>query len=531
MTYKILVSDSLSEKGIKILKDEKDFEVTVNTKLTPEELKKEIKKYDALVVRSATKATAEIIESADNLKVIGRAGVGVDNVDVESATKKGIVVMNTPGGNTLSTAEQTIAMILALSRKTPQAYCSMKSGKWDRKSFMGTELNGKVLGIVGFGRIGKEVAKRMSAFGMEIVAYDPFASSDSANILSVRIVDDLNEIWNNADFITIHTPLTEETKYLFNKNTFPKLKNGVRIINCARGGIINEKDLCEALASGKVAGAALDVFENEPLDADSPLLKYENLILTPHLGASTEEAQENVAIDVAKQIVDMLKNGDIKNAVNFPSISPEELSRIKPYLGLSEKLGALLANLEKGRYTEINIEYFGEICDLNTMPLTTAIVQGLLRPILKDTVNCVNALSIAKERGIKITETKTKELKDFAHLISVVVKIEKGKEISISGTLFGLNDIRVVRINGFHVDASPEGHMLICENIDKPGFVGSIGTLLGANNINIASMTLGRKQKGEKALVVFNIDNPISPTLLEKIKKLEQIIDAMVIKL
>jgi len=531
MVYKILISDNLSEKGIKVFEKEKDFEVTFNTKLTPEELKKEIKKYDALVVRSETKVTKEVIEAATNLKVVGRAGVGVDNVDVPAATKKGIVVMNTPSGNTLSTAELTISMILALSRSIPQANASMKAKKWDRKSFMGVELNGKVLGIFGFGRIGKEVARRMQSFGMEVVAFDPFISAETTSFMSVKMVNKLDDMIKVADYITVHTPLTEETKYVINKDTFPKMKDGVRIINCARGGIVCEEDLCKAIDSGKVAGAALDVYETEPLPADSPLYNYEKIIMTPHLGASTKEAQVNVAIDVAHQIVDMLKNGDVKNAVNFPSIPPEVLKQVKPYLGLSEKIGYLISQLEKGRYKKVDIEFRGDVCDLNTAPLKVAILKGLLEPILQDTVNYVNAPFIAQERGIHVVESKTKESKDFAHLITVTVSTEEGAITSVAGTLFGLNDVKIVRINDYHVDATPEGYMLICENIDKPGFVGSIGTLLGKNKINIASMTLGRKQKGENALVVFNIDDKISEKVMEEIRELKMIIDAKVIKL
>jgi D-3-phosphoglycerate dehydrogenase / 2-oxoglutarate reductase len=532
MKYKVLVSDALSDEGLNILNTEEDIEVTVNTKLSPSELKREIKKYDALIIRSGTTATAEIIENADNLKVIGRAGVGVDNVDIDAASKKGIVVMNTPSGNTLSTAEQTIAMLLALSRNIPQAFASMKEKKWDRKSFKGVEVNGKVLGVIGFGRIGREVAKRMQAFGMEIVVFDPYATADMANRLSVKLVEDVNELFKTADYITAHTPLTEATKYLINKDAFAIMKKGVRIINCARGGIVSEKDLAEAIESGKVAGAALDVYEQEPPSFDNPLFGFDNVICVPHLGASTKEAQINVAVDVARQVIDMLKHDDIKNAVNIPYISPEVFKQLAPYMKLAEKIGALVSSLEQGRYKEINIQYSGDVCEFNTVPLSTAVIQGILIPILgQENVNNVNAPIIAKERGIKVKEEKTKDIEDFAHLISVNMKTEQGVEITVAGTLFGLNDVRIVRINGYHVDASPEGVLLICENHDKPGFVGKIGTILGANNINIANMSLGRKEKGKNALVVFNIDDKIPSHVLDAIKALEQIVEAKVIDL
>ncbi|MBU0650970.1 phosphoglycerate dehydrogenase [bacterium] len=530
MKYKVLVSDSLSDKGLEILKNEKDIEVTVKTDFTPEELKKEIKKYDALLIRSGTKVTKEIIENADNLKVIGRAGVGVDNVDIPAASKKGIVVMNTPSGNTLSTAEQTITMLLSLARNIPQANASMKKKEWERKAFMGVEVNSKVLGIVGFGRIGQEVAKRMKSFGMDIIAYDPFMPTETANSIGVKMTDNLDDIYKAADFITVHTPLTEETRDLISKKTIAKMKKGVRIINCARGGIVNEQDICEAIKEGKVAGAAIDVYEEEP-PKNTPLYYEDKVIMTPHLGASTKEAQVNVAIDVAKQVVDMLIKGEVKNAVNFPYIAPELFKKLKPFIGLCEKIGAMISNIASGRYKEIEIEYRGDVCDFDTSPLSLAVLKGIFTPIIKETINFVNAPFIVKERGIKVNEIKTKDLEDFAHLITVKVKTEDGKFTSVSGTLFGKSDVRIVKINGYIVDARPEGLMLFCENLDTPGFVGKIGTLLGENNINIASMALGRKEKGQNALVVFNIDDDISKEVLTKIKALDQIVDAKVLSL
>ncbi|MFH1782146.1 MAG: phosphoglycerate dehydrogenase [Candidatus Omnitrophota bacterium] len=526
--FKILISDSLAQEGIDILKKVKEFQVDVKLKLKPEELKSLIKDYDALLVRSETKATKEIIDSADKLKVIGRAGVGLDNVDLAAASKRGIIVMNTPGGNTISTAEHAMSLILALSRNIPQADLSTKGGKWERKKFMGVELYGKTLGIIGLGRIGCEVAKRSISFGMKVITYDPFLSLDKAKELGVTSVE-LDRLFKESDYITAHTPMTEETKHIINKKAISKMKNGVRIINCARGGIVDEKALLEGIKSGKVAGAALDVYEKEPPE-HSPLMDFNNVILTPHLGASTEEAQINVAIDIANSARDALLGCGIRNAVNVPCIDAELYKILQPYVELSEKMGLLVGQIAEGRIQKIDIKYSGEIAKYSVSPLTVAVIKGALTPILQETVNYVNALIVAKERGIKVEEVKVSELEEYANLITVEVKTDKTK-VSVMGTLFTKKDPRIVKINEFHVDAVPEGYMLVAHNIDVPGIIGKVGTILGNNNINIAAMTFGREKIGGNTLSVLNVDSPIPESVVEEIRKAENILDAKLVKL
>ena len=525
---KVLVSDSLSEEGLKFFKEKKDFQVVVKPKMSPEELKKEIKNYEAIVIRSGTKMTKDIIEAADNLKVIGRAGTGVDNVDVDAASRKGIIVMNTPGGNTISTAEQTMTLLLSLSRNTPQAHASLKSGKWDRKKFMGTEVYGKTLGIIGLGRIGTEVAKRAHSFGMKIVAYDPFLSVEKARQLKVELTD-LEGLFKVSDYITVHTPLTEKTKHLIGEKEFKLMKFGVRIINCARGGIIDDKALNEALRSGKVAGAALDVYEAKPPEK-SLLIERDNVVVTPHLGASTGEAQEKVAVDICRQVIDALTGGPIVNALNIPMIEPGILKVLEPYMQLCEKLGSLAGQLIDNKIEEVKIFYSGEILDFDTKVLTITIVKGILKPILESGINLVNALVIAKERGIKIVDSKESTSQDFTNLIRIQVKADK-KETQVCGTLFTKTEPRIVKIDKYYVEAIPEGLLLIMHNIDVPGIVGQIGTILGKQNINIAGMTFGRLKQGGKAISVLNIDNPVSQAVIDEILRSKNILDAKLIKL
>ncbi|NOX96733.1 MAG: phosphoglycerate dehydrogenase [Nitrospirae bacterium] len=525
---KILVSDPLAEEGLEILRKEKDIEVEVAVKLPLEELKEKIKDAEALIIRSGTKVTRDLINAAKNLKVVGRAGVGVDNVDVEAATENGIIVMNSPGANTISTAEHTVALLLALSRNIPHAYISLKEGKWDRKRFMGVEVHGKVLGIVGLGRIGGEVAKRVQALGMQTIACDPFLSPEAAKRWKVELVE-MKDLLRRSDYITVHTPFTEETKHLIGSKEFALMKDEVRIINCARGGIIDEKALYEAMKSGKVAGAALDVYEEEPPNKN-PLLELDNLVLTPHIGAATKEAQRNVAIEIAHQIVDVLKGRTIRNAVNVPSIEPEAYEEIKPYFGLAEKLGRLQSQLLKGRILAVRVRYSGEIINYDLAPITTAILKGLLEPILKEAVNYVNAPVIAKEREISVTETTSDTLEDFASLISLEVKSTQDKG-SVSGTLFSRRDPRIVRLDGFHVDAVPRGYMLIASHEDKPGIIGKLGTLLGDGGINIAAMTLGRKAKGGNELTVLNLDGSVSEKILKDIEEIKEILQVRLAKL
>jgi len=526
---KILVSDLLSEEGLKILKEVKEFQVDVKTDLKPEVLKEIIKNYDALIVRSATKVTKEIIDAAGSLKVIGRAGVGLDNVDLEAATQKGIIVMNTPAGNTISTAEHTVSMILALSRNIPQANASTKTGEWKRSKFMGVELYNKTLGIVGFGRIGSEVAKRVLSFGMRVIAYDPFLSKEVAENLGVEVVE-LKELFTRSDYITVHTPLTEETKHMISAKEFALMKKGVRIINCARGGIIDEQALVEAIKEGKVMGAALDVFEKEPLSADNPLLKLDNVIITPHLGASTEEAQVNVAIEVVEIVRDALLGKGIRNAANYPCLEAEVCKVLEPYIILSEKMGLFTSQLAEGRFQELNITYSGEINQYDLSPLTFALVKGVLSPILKETVNFINSLALAKERGINIKEAKSSKAGEFVNLVQLEVKTDKESR-KVAGTLSANKKPRIVKIDDYYVEASPEGDMVVLQNWDKPGIIGNLGTILAKHNINIASMTFGRQAPGEKAISVFNVDSPISVELMEKIKKTENVLSVKGIRI
>ena len=525
---KILVSDPLSEEGLKILKDVKDFQVDVKTDLKPEGLKAIIKDYDALLVRSATKVTGDIIDAADKLKVIGRAGVGLDNVDLTAATQKGVIVMNTPGGNTISTAEHAVSMILSLARNIPQASLSTKKGEWKRSKFMGVELYAKVLGIVGFGRIGKEVAKRALSFGMRVLAYDPFLSREIAESLGIQVVE-LKELFEQSDYITVHTPLTDETTHLVSTKQFALMKKGVRVINCARGGIIDEQALIAAIKEGKVAGAALDVFEKEPVSADSELLKLDNVIVTPHLGASTEEAQVNVAIEVAEIVRDALLGKGIRNAANYPCLEAEVCKMLNPYIALAEKVGAFAAQLAEGRFQELDISYSGEIAAYDLSPLTMALSKGLLSPILKETVNFINAVSLAKERGIKIKEGKSSKEEEFVNLIKLALKTDKGTRV-VWGTLSGNKQSRIVKIDEYYVELYPVGEMIYIENWDRPGLIGSLGTTLGKNNVNIAAMTFGRDKPAGKAISVLNVDSPVSAELAGKIKKLENILTVKGIK-
>lgn len=525
---RILISDPLSEEGIRILKEVKEFQVDVNTGLKPEDLKKIIPQYDAIIVRSATKLTKDLIDAAANLKVIGRAGVGLDNVDLEAATKRGIIAMNTPAGNTISTAEHTMSLILALSRNIPEASQSTKAGEWKRSKFMGVELYGKTLGIIGLGRIGTEVAKRAIAFGMNVIAYDPFLSIDVAKKAGVDIVD-LKKLLCEADYITIHTPISDETKAMISDKEFDLMKKTARIINCARGGIIDEAALARALEQERIAGCALDVFEKEPPVA-SPLLKCPTCLMTPHLGASTEEAQVNVAIEIAEVVRDALLGKGIRNAANFPSVAPEVYKILEPYLNLGEKLGQLASQLVEGRLQEVDIIYSGQVAGYDAKPLTLAIIKGILSPMVQETVNFVNATNLAQERGIKIQEAKSNQEEEFVNLINVELVTDKEK-INVSGTLFSNREPRIVKIDNFYMEAIPQGHMIITHNLDKPGIIGALGTILGENSINIAGMTFGREAPGAKAITVINVDSPVSQEILEQIRKSANILAVKLIKL
>jgi D-3-phosphoglycerate dehydrogenase len=526
---RILVSDPLSEEGLKILKEVKEFEVDVKANLNPEELKRIIKDYDALLVRSATKANKDIINSAGKLKVIGRAGAGLDNIDLEAATQKGVIVMNTPGGNTISTAEHTVSMILSLSRNIPQANVSTRKGEWKRSKFTGVEIHAKVLGIIGFGRIGKEVAKRALSFGMRILAYDPFLSREVAESEGIEIVD-LKELLRQADYITVHTPMTEETRHLISDEEFVLMKDGVRIINCARGGIVDEGALVKAVKEGKVAGAALDVFEKEPVAPESDLLKFDNIIVTPHLGASTEEAQVNVAVEVAEIVRDALLGKGIRNAANYPCLEAEVCKMLDPYMALSEKLGSFSGQLIEGRFQELDISYSGGIALYDLSPLTMALCKGLLVPILKENVNFINAVSLAKDRGIKIKEAKSPKEDEFVNLIQLTIKTDKEARV-ISGTLSGNKQPRIVKIDEYYIELAPSQDMIYIENWDKRGLIGNLGTFLAEEGINIAAMSIGRDKPGGKAISVWNVDSHVSGELVQKIKKLENVLIVKGIKI
>lgn len=512
---KVLVSDKLSPDGIKVLEDAPGIEVTVQTEWGPGELEEKIRGYSGLIIRSATRVTEDVIEGADELKVIGRAGIGVDNVDLKAASRKGIVVMNTPTANTVTTAEHALAMMMSLSRKIPQATASMKAGKWEKGRFSGVELFEKVLGVVGLGNIGSILARRAVGLGMKVIAYDPYISAERASQLGVELVE-LEDLFARSDFISSHVPLTDQTRNLFRSETFAKMKEGVRIVNCARGGVVHEADLVEAVRGGQVAGAALDVFETEPLDPASPLIGVDEIILTPHLGASTAEAQMKVAREVARQVVDFLSGGLIRNAVNMPSVDPEALNKIQPYLDLASRVGKFLGRMVEGRLSEVLIDYSGQIAESDVRPLTSTILEGILEPVMKETVNLVNAPYLAKERGIRVKESATTESPDYTSLISVKLKTDRG-ERSVDGTLFARKYPRIVRMDGHELEVVPSGHLLVFANEDRPGVIGKVGTLLGDNRINIAQMQLGRSAPHQDAVAVLTVDSVIPDSVLEEL--------------
>ncbi len=529
MPFKILISDKLDNEAVEIFKKAKDLEVDIKVGLPPEELAAIIGDYDGLIVRSATKVTADIISKASRLKIIGRAGVGVDNVDLNAATERGIIVMNTPGGNTVSTAEHTWSLMMSLARNIPQATQSMREGKWEKTKFKGVELFGKTLGVIGVGRVGSIVGSRALAFGMKVLACDPYTAEEQIRRMGFES-SDLEHVFRNADFITFHCILTNETRHIVDDDALAKMKKGVRIINCARGGIIDEEALFRALESGHVAGAALDVFEKEPVDPDNPLLKHPNCIMTPHLGASTTEAQVNVAIAIAHQVVDALTGGEIKNAVNIPALDPKIKNVIAPYLLVAEKLGMCGIQLLSRTPEHVEIIYAGEVSELDTSLLTVNVLKGILSPITEETVNEVNAPFLAKRRGIRFSETKTEDNEGYSSLITVRLQA-KEEEYSLSGTIFPPKDPRIVRLNGYHIDARPDGYLVILRNTDEPGIVGHVGTVLGKAGINIADMKLARKEPGGPAFTVLNVDQHPNRELVEQLGAIPQILDVKMVNL
>lgn len=524
---KILISDPIEQSCVDILTRE-GFQVDAKPGIPPEEIKRIIPDYAALLVRSGTKVTADIINEAKAMKVIGRAGAGVDNIDVEAASRRGIIVMNTPGGNTISTAEHTVSMLLSLARNIPQAYMSLVAGKWERKKFMGTEIMGKTLGIIGIGKIGREVASRCRAFGMTVIGFDPVLANDVASKLGVEVVT-LDEVYRRSDFITVHTPLTEETKGILNEKTFKQCKKGVRVINCARGGIIDEAALLDALNSGHVAGAALDVFVTEP-PASNPLLQHPHVIATPHLGASTEEAQEKVAIQIAEQVADALHDRGISGAVNAVSLQSGIPAEIKPYLVLAEKLGSLQAQIMKGKLRDLTIETRGELLQKHMDLLTTGVLKGLFSELMSEPVNYINAPVLAKSMGIKISETKERDGENYTQLLTIQYTTDV-EERSFAGTVFGTVRPRIVRIDSFYFEVIPEGTLLFYTNTDKPGMLARVGSILADASINIAGLSLGRSGVGGKALTVVSVDNEISDAVLAKISTLTGVYEAKVVSL
>ncbi|PDH31286.1 MAG: phosphoglycerate dehydrogenase [Puniceicoccaceae bacterium MED-G30] len=527
---KILVADRISPIGIDLFKSREGFEVIEAYGSSPEQILELVKDVDAIAVRSDTKVTAEVMAAAPKLKVVGRAGVGVDNIDIEAATENGVIVMNTPSGNTIATAELTFTHMLAGTRPIVQACARMREGGWDRKKFGGNELNQKTLGILGMGRIGAEVAKRAMAFQMEVLAFDPYLTESRAKNLGVTQMS-LNEVIERADYITVHMPLTAETKHLLNADAFGRMKDGVRIFNCARGGIIDEPALMEALQSGKVAAAGLDVYEDEPPAEDSPLRSIENLVLTPHLGASTKEAQENVGIDVARQMIEALTGGMVMNALNMPSVDPKVLEKLGPYIQLAEKIGTFSQQLAPDSVEKITIRYFGKITEMDTLPLANAVQIGFLREI-SDNVNNVNAPKKIERLGIACDQLKSSSHADFNELIEVEVACKDGKTRTIGGTLFGKNQIpRIVSIDGHGVEVNTDATLLVLKNKDVPGIVGFIGVTLGEDEVNIANMSLSRETGEGFAVSVFELDSTPSEIAAQKITEHPAIDKFRVIKL
>ncbi len=521
---KVLIADKLSTQAIDVFK-QRGVEADVKTGLAPEEILKIIGDYDGLAVRSATKATAALIKAGKKLKVIGRAGIGVDNVDIPAATANGVVVMNTPFGNSVTTAEHTISLMMSLARQIPQANASTHAGKWEKNGFMGVELAGKTLGLIGAGNIGSIVADRAQGLKMKVVAYDPFLSKERAEALNIEKVE-LDELLKRADFITLHTPLTEGTKNILNKDSLAKCKKGVRIINCARGGLVNEADIKAAIESGQVAGAAFDVFEEEPAKTNI-LFGMPQVICTPHLGASTNEAQENVAVQVAEQMSDYLTTGAVTNALNIPSMSAEDAAKLKPYLQLVDQLGSFAGQLTEHGLKQVKIDYEGKAGKLNTKPLTAVALKGILSPLIEG-VNMVNAPVIAAERGIDVSSTSHDKVGDYQTLIRITVVTEK-RTRTVSGTLFA-DKPRIVEVNGIKLEAGLGAKTLYVNNDDKPGFIGSLGTLLGKHGVNIAYFHLGRNQAGSEAIALVEVDQAISPELLSEIDKLPSVKQAKLLE-
>lgn len=525
---RVLVADGLQPVGIDALRKH-GLEVDVTGSLAEADLVARIGDYEGLIVRSATKVTRKVFQAATRLEVVGRAGAGVDTIDVDAATERGVVVMNTPGGNTTAVAEHTMALLLALARRVSAADASLKGGRWEKSRLQGVEIFGKVLGVLGLGRIGSEVARRALGFRMQVIAYDPYLTREAAERLGVESVE-LDELLSRSDFITIHTPLTGDTRHLLGEQELGRLKPGVRLINCARGGIIDEAALARAIESGRVAGAALDVFEQEPPPADHPLLRLEQVVATPHLGAATDEAQTAVALAIADQVADALVRGVVVNAVNLPALDAETTREQAPYVGLAVAMGRFLAQMAEGRMAEARLTYAGDVTERPTAGLTLAFLRGLLGQILEEHVTDVNAMLIAKGRGLRVTEISTTESADYASLLGAELRTDRGTW-SVAGTLFHRREPRFVSIDGFALEAVPSGFMLVFANLDVPGVVGRIGTLCGKHTINIAGMQLGRERRGGRAVSILNLDDPMPAPVLDEIRAMPDIVFAKLVKL
>lgn len=520
---KVLVTDNLNDRGVQVFVQTEGIEPVVKKTMTADELMAEIAQYDAIVIRSGTKLTAELIEAADNLKVIGRAGIGVDNIDVAAATRRGVVVMNTPGGNTVTTAEHAIAMMFSLVRHIPQATSSMRQGKWEKKKFVGFELFNKTLGIVGLGNIGQVVASRALGLRMKVVAFDPFFKHDKAKQMGVELVE-MDELLARSHVISVHVPKSTETHHLLGKKAFAAMRDGAYVINCARGGIVDEAAMLAALESGKVAGAGLDVFESEP-PGRIPLLEHEHVICTPHLGASTEDAQVNVAVAVAQQVAAYLTTGEIANALNFPAMPAEAFAQAKPYIRLAEQMGRFVSLLATGKLEELSIDYSGQLPLDDLKPVTIAAIKGVLEPALADQVNFINAPVLAEELGLQVREGRTSTSQDFVNLVTLRLKTSKQGR-SADGTIFGKLEPRIVRFDDYRVELDPTGHLLIIRNDDQPGVVGAVGTLLAQEGINIAGLQLGRDTRGGRAISVIHVDEPIDKKALRRLQALDNVIAA-----
>ena len=514
---KVLVSDNLGEDGIRMLEEAPGIDVDVKTGLDADALKSIIADYDALVIRSATQVTANLLQAATRLKVVGRAGIGLDNVDIPVATQRGVVVMNTPTGNVVTTAEHAIAMMLALTRNIPMGTATLREGRWEKKKLQGRELFNKVLGVIGYGKIGAIVADRARGLKMNVIIHDPFVTPEQIEKAGFESVD-LDTLYERADYITVHVPKLKNTLGMMNKAAFEKMKPGVMVINCARGGIVNENDLYDALESGIVAGAALDVFETEP-PGQTSLITHGHVICTPHLGASTREAQTNVAVAIARQIIDFLTSGTVVNAVNMPSVTGEVLEKIGPYLTLAERMGCLQAQLVRGPIKEVVVEFHGDFKDLDLSPVSTAVLKGILTPVVKDDVNYVNAQVMAQQRGIKVTETNSAESDYYVNQITVRAITTEMTSV-VSGTIFGRKDPRIVKIDKFRLEMIPHGHMALIQNIDKPGSIGEIGTTLGRHNINIGRMQVGQEEEGDRNIIFLTTDTSIPEDVVEEMRQL-----------